>query len=298
MSDTREILEGGELPALLSPGLQLQAARERAGWTQERLAAELCLPVGRLRALESDDHAAFGGVVFVRGYLRKAATLLGVPPSELVAAYEACCNTPRPADVLPTPLPGVSPRRGVPGWVAPAGGLAGVVAVLGVTWWLVPIAPSGGAMATHDPAPAALEFNVAEGPAFALPVVVAPEDDEDGAIEQATAAEATHAPAEDGPAIAAVEYVEAALPAPGTVELRFEFSEDCWLEVHDAEGRRLAYRLHRAGDVSRLRGKAPVEVFLGNAGGARLLVDGAPLALRPAASRDGTARLTVGGGAG
>jgi cytoskeleton protein RodZ len=39
-------------------------------------------------------------------------------------------------------------------------------------------------------------------------------------------------------------------------------------------------------------------VFLGNAEGVRLTVDGAPIAVRPAARRDGTARLTVGGGAG
>jgi cytoskeleton protein RodZ len=82
------------------------------------------------------------------------------------------------------------------------------------------------------------------------------------------------------------------------VELRFEFSEDCWLEVTDADERRLAYRLYRAGDVARLRGKAPVAVFLGNAEGVRLTVDGSAIAVRPAARRDGTARLTVGGGAG
>ena len=87
-------------------------------------------------------------------------------------------------------------------------------------------------------------------------------------------------------------------PSGQRAELRFEFSEDCWLEVTDADEDRLAYRLYRAGDVARLRGKAPLQVFLGNAEGVRLTVNGAPIAVRPAARRDGTARLTVGGGAG
>jgi cytoskeleton protein RodZ len=95
-----------------------------------------------------------------------------------------------------------------------------------------------------------------------------------------------------------IETPEAAAPLPGTAELRFEFSEDCWLEVTDADDRKLAYRLYRAGDVTRLRGKAPMAVFLGNSEGVRLTVDGAPIAVRPASRRDGTARLTVGGGAG
>lgn len=310
MSDASETLVRGEPPALLSPGLQLQAARERAGWTEERLAAELCLPVDRLRALERDEHAAFGGVVFVRGYLRRAATLLGMSPNALVAAFEACCDTTRPAEVLPAPLPGRPPRRGPPGWLAPAGGLVAAAGVVAVTWWLLPVLQHGMAPTANGPsptAPAALEFKLAEEPPTATPGVAALEPasveatgESVGELADGSAADAGAgpAPSEAVTALAAVEYVEPVVPVPGTVELRFEFTEDCWLEVHDADGRRLAYRLHRAGDVSRLRGKAPVEVFLGNANGARLSVDGAPLALRPAASREGTARLTVGGGAG
>jgi cytoskeleton protein RodZ len=48
------------------------------GGREQRLAAELCLPMDRLAALERDEHASFGGVVFVRGYLRRAASLLGL----------------------------------------------------------------------------------------------------------------------------------------------------------------------------------------------------------------------------
>lgn len=278
-----------------SPGTQIRAARERAGWSPERLAAELCLPVERLQALEVDDHSAFGGVVFVRGYLRRTAALLGISPEALVAAFERCCDTTRPADLLPALLPGRAPRRGPPGWLAPLSVGAVAVAALGLTWWLLPFDRNGAPVE----APAALEFQVLEEPRLAM-ALEAPQEPR---LAVALEAPGESAPEdfEPTPEPVMVEYQDTAatvLPVPGTVELRFEFIEDCWVEVTDADGRRLAYRLHRAGEVTRLRGKAPASIFLGNAEGARLTVDGAPVALRPAATRAGTARLTVGGGAG
>ena len=293
-----------------SPGEQLRAARERAEWTQERLAAELCLPVERLRALERDEHASFGGVVYVRGYLRRAAGLLGIPPQELIAAYESSCEAANPAEIVPGLPPGQLPRRGPPAWLGPAAGATALAAVIGSTWWL--LGPSGDGASTADsaaPAPAALEFTEPEEPRVAsmdpLPPAAEPAPEPEPAMPRGDAAHdelpalATSSRDAEPPRteVTVVAMQEPAAPPPGTVELRFEFSEDCWLEVVDAEDRQLAYRLHRSGDVARLRGTAPIAVFLGNADGARLTVDGTAVPVRPA-RRDGTARLTVGGGAG
>jgi cytoskeleton protein RodZ len=294
----------------LSPGEQLRAARERAGWPPERLAAELCLPLARLHALEQDQHDSFGGVVFVRGYLRRAALLLGIPPQELIAAFEACCNGTTPADIQPGPVPGLPPRRGVPGWTGPLA--IAVVAGIAVasTWWLLGPSPEGVTTAGTGaaPGPAMLEFTTpiaVEAPPGATEEA-APEPVEVAAAPPASATMPASAP-EPEPELRiaetprpAVDIVTAGEPLslpPGTVELRFEFSEDCWLEVTDAADRQLAYRLQQAGDVVRLRGTAPVSVFLGNAEGVRLALDGESVPVRPA-RRDGTARLTVGGGAG
>jgi cytoskeleton protein RodZ len=295
--------QGARRPAPISPGEQLRAARERAGWRAETLAAELCLPLERLRALERDEHASFGGAVFVRGYLRRAALLLGLSPQELLGAYEALCEAARPTEVLPSLPPGRIPS-GAPAWGGRlAGGAAIVVAVVS-TWWLM--GPSdeeaGTADATATRAPAALEFTAAEEAPVdrtpLLPQLVPVLREVEPVAEEATAAvEAPQLPEAHRPETSLVDVLEPALPRPGTVELRFEFSEDCWLEVTDAEDRRLAYRLHRAGDVVRLRGTAPVSLFLGNAEGVRLTMDGTAVPLRPA-RRDGTARLTLGGGAG
>jgi cytoskeleton protein RodZ len=323
-------------PTSPTPGEVLRAAREKAGWTPERLAAELGLPIARLRALEADEHESFGGVVFVRGYLRRAALLLGTSPEPLITAYEARCCAARPTEILPGLPPGRLPSRGAPTWLGPAFGLAAAAAFAGGAWWLlgVPAESPPAARVTEAPPTMALELQAPEAesaaPADAAELradartpeagtAAPPPDATAGDLEvvaEAVAPEPAPAPVQ-APAEAGRETVAESLaagdsavqmrvaaepeplaPRPGTVELRLEFTEDCWVEVHDAEESRLAYRLYRAGDVTRLRGVAPVSVFLGNAEGVRLSVDGSAMALRPAARRDGTARFTVGGGAG
>jgi cytoskeleton protein RodZ len=284
------------------PGALLRAARERAGWKAERLAAEMCLPVPRLLELERDEHAGFGGAVFVRGHLRRAAALLRLSPQDLLAAYEATCGGCGPAELRPTQVAGT---RSPIAWLGPLSGVTAVAALMaGGWWWLAPEldlpARVGAASAV---AGASLEFIVPE-PQPSVPRI-ALQDAASAPVAGGTAEEVPIAATEFGlslPGAAEMPDVtqdpEPALAAPGTVELRFAFTEDCWLEVSDADGERIAYRLYHPGEVARLRGKAPMRVFLGNADAVQLTVDGAAMAVRPASRRDGTARLTVGGGAG
>ncbi len=301
-------------------GERLRRGREQSGWTLERLAGELCLPVDRLRALEADDFAGFGGAVFVRGYLRRAAAVLGLSPAEVIASYESVSGTARPADIVPELPPGRPPRRGLPEWTGTAAGAAAVVCAIAVTWWFMKPATTPEPLAEAPPpatAPATLDLPeaVAESAAETIPELGPAPQPDVAAVEESVAAE-TSGPAASTPAqeVAAAPAAQnalqapvadtpaeegaAALQLPVTVELRFEFDEDCWVEITDARGTRLAYRLYRAGDVSRLRGVAPIDVLLGNAEGVRLTVDDTPVAVRPASRRDGTARLTVGGGTG
>ncbi|HRP86674.1 MAG TPA: DUF4115 domain-containing protein, partial [Gammaproteobacteria bacterium] len=195
------------------------------------------------------------------------------------------------------------PRRGAPGWLGPATGVAVVIAAAAGSWWMVNPGQDAPQLAdsSNDSSTAGLEFLAQPAPETSPAQIVVADhaltrDATPQVVDQATAPPPAEQPASTAPRV--VQAPEPPLPPPGTAELRFEFSEDCWLEVTDADDGRLAYRLYRAGDVARLRGKAPLQVFLGNAEGVRLTVNGAPIAVRPAARRDGTARLTVGGGAG
>jgi cytoskeleton protein RodZ len=78
------------------------------------------------------------------------------------------------------------------------------------------------------------------------------------------------------------------------VTIEFTFLEDCWLEATDARGARLFYGLGQSRAVRRVTGEPPIDIFLGNANGVALTVDGVPYAV-PARDRRGLARFLVDG---
>ena len=310
--------EGPVADEATSPGARLKAVREKTGWTRKSFAAELKLTPERLEQLESDDFAAFGPPVFVRGYLRRCATLLEIPPNEILELYEAVAGANAPPVEIGLP-PGRPPRADRSGLIGSAMAVAAIAAVLAGGWWF--FGPSGGEPVARRPAqeelapltieppeaestPIEEDPSVAEAPPAREPAPASPETESSAASAQVPVTEPDAADtvedalAAAGPASPAVVPVETPVIPAGQADIRVELLEDCWLEIIDAEGRRLAYRLGRAGEVTRVRGTAPVSVFLGNAEGVELTVDGEPVAVRPAARRDGTARLTVGGGAG
>lgn len=61
---------------------------------------------------------------------------------------------------------------------------------------------------------------------------------------------------------------------PGLRDVQFQFSKDCWIEVRDADGRKILASMGRAGETKSIHAKAPLAVMLGNARGVAILVDG------------------------
>lgn len=76
--------------------------------------------------------------------------------------------------------------------------------------------------------------------------------------------------------------------------LTFQFSANCWLEVTDANGKRLAYQMAGAGQQVTLQGQLPLKVVLGDPSVVQLSRDGQPVDL--SAYQSGrAARLTFTG---
>ena len=79
----------------------------------------------------------------------------------------------------------------------------------------------------------------------------------------------------------------------GSDRLSFEFSDDCWVEVKSATGRRLYSNLSVAGRTLSLVGQGPFRILLGYAPGARMSFNGEPVSLVPH-TRNNVATLVVG----
>src|SRR5690606_1122775 len=87
----------------------------------------------------------------------------------------------------------------------------------------------------------------------------------------------------------ATAEVEAIVPAIQNQQaapldrLALAFTEECWLEVSDAQGDVLATELQRPGSRLSLQGIAPFEVKLGNAAAASISFNDEPVTIAPPA---------------
>ncbi len=73
---------------LAPPGSVLRDARQNRGWSEEDVAAQLNLLASQVVALESNDYSRFNAELFVKGFLRRYADLLGINAEPLLADCE------------------------------------------------------------------------------------------------------------------------------------------------------------------------------------------------------------------
>ncbi len=79
--------------------------------------------------------------------------------------------------------------------------------------------------------------------------------------------------------------------AGGESEMRFSFSDECWVEITDGVGARVYADLNRAGDLMTVYGTAPFDVLLGRASAVEMEVDKKSINLDRFATSESTARV-------
>ncbi len=84
----------------MSIGERLSAARKEHMLTVESVAEELKLDVSVIEAMERDDKSALPAAIFVQGYLRLYARLVGLPEDQLVRDYADSSGEPPPLTVV------------------------------------------------------------------------------------------------------------------------------------------------------------------------------------------------------
>lgn len=114
---------------------------------------------------------------------------------------------------------------------------------------------------------------------------------ESAALETNTSAEPAPTSNEAAEAELAAKIVEKVVRPLD--QLEFFFSDECWLEVTDANGDILAATLYQDGETAQLAGVAPFDVMMGNARATQLQLNGEAVKLNPQSNRK-TLRLTVG----
>jgi cytoskeleton protein RodZ len=256
--------------------------------------------------------------VYAKGHLKKYASILGLPAAEILTAFGSDAPPAAAKTVLPSSvrLSTSAPAAANLPW--PQLAAAAMIALLigGVLWWRPwhqrsTVPPARGASSAQPSAASVAEMAPArapEGPSA-----------ETGSSHTATTggADAADAPAPAAPgALAAAGSADApaAMPAvpsksagsgvaanetdaargTGRARLRLSFSADSWVDVHDAEGRRVFAGSGRANSVKTIAGLAPLRVYLGFASGVQLQLNDRAVAIGPQFVTGDVARFEAG----
>ncbi len=316
---------------LAGPGEQLLEARERAGVSPREMADRLNWLPAHLIAIEQNRFDDLRSQAFVRGYLRAYARALELNEDAIVGLYNA--RTPEAAQAERDAI--AVRRGEGPGstnsvlWIVLGCLFAALLVVM--VWWKQQPSSPGGDTDAEASAGSAVDISAENAAAQELlestesdagdGLLQTVEDDSGAAATLVTDAEVNTANAVTDPSrsaeSASLEGVAAvggemndagsadgdqlaAEQAPFAADnidnmLRFQFSDECWLEVKDGSGILIYSDLKQAGDTLSLRGDPPFQIVAGNAAAVALTYRGQPVPVTAPPGRN-KARVTVGTG--
>ena len=250
-----------------SAGAMLHAERRRQSFSVGDVSRHLKLSVRQVEALERDEYKSFGGPVFVHGFLRNYAKLLGLDPSQLIQAADRKLAEQRPppavkqhSEVAPQSVTiGDSPQKSIAPVILVAAIL--IAAILGWTY-----------------------LREEEPPPESVPVAEMSEQLVADTASEAETILMTEPGAEIGPDTPETRVTpESAAPraqiADGVVVLVFR--QESWVEITDRYGVVIYTELAPQGVSRQVRGKPPMSVVIGNATGVDLIYNDKSIDLGP-----------------
>lgn len=294
-----------------NPGAHLRSIREQRGLSLHQVAVELHVSDFIIEALERDDYAVLGGAVFVRGHLRNYARTLGVAESEVLSLYDQAQNKLAAPTLVTQHTGGVSPKTREWYMRAATGGVLLVLVILAVSWWQrrpeeraestvgqVQTAPLPAAGSTTLPTVADVSSTQSAGQQDAVrlstPLAPAPVKAASAPAPRVQHEEHKPAPTPVPTVVPTRQVIAGAGDAASLTHAKFNLDSASWIEVYDATGKRLYYDLAPAGDTLDLSGAGPLQVFLGNAPGVTIELNGAPFDVKTYSRADNTARFKLG----
>jgi cytoskeleton protein RodZ len=294
-------------------GASLKAAREARNMAVADVAAKLKLTSRQIEALEEEDLGHLPSEVFVRGFVRNYARLVGLEPDSLITPVDAQAEV---SETITAPSAGLDVgSSGIRRWVVYPliGAAVFLVLVAGLYHWL----RQGEDMLITTPPELATPAPVIAPPPA---VVVTPAAEADAPADTASVITPlalpnnSTSPVSDtvvppggvttAPTPAASASIKPAAPEAiaspaksetniktGPRSMRFEPSQDAWIQVVDSKGSRFS-KLVRAGSAESFSGEPPFRLVVGEAALVKLTYNGHSIDLTPFIGQK-VARLTL-----
>jgi cytoskeleton protein RodZ len=237
------------------------------------VARHLKLTPAQVEALEEGAYERLPGRVFVRGFLRNYAKLLGVDPQPLLRRIEHEMPQPRVVQEAPHQHEAVMPT-GEKSRVPLYGGIIAIVIAALAAYefgFNAPPATEGEtAVTAAAPAPATDPSAAPDTPAAAVQAKPQPPGIASASLPSPGPAGAGGAPLDPALSASAAQGQRAPAPRPGERELHFRFEMESWVEIRDRNDRVIFSKLNRAGAEERVSGTPPLKLVVGNARGVKL----------------------------
>ncbi len=311
-----------------SVGELLRAARESAGFSLGDIANRLRMGIKQIDAIERADYAALPQGIFLRGFIRNYAKVVGIDVDDALATLErthrdglavAATRVVAPTAAAPLNMQSRGDMFATP--KARAAIVAGVIVLLAAAiwyWWefVRPHLADGGR-------PRQAESVAQTQTSQPLPVLqpavgnVEPPAGVAATAPEKVGADAGNAglpppsivppvlPAESSRPVTAPAPAPVSAPAPAEAAkavrragdnglIGFTFSGQSWVEVLDGNGRSILSRRYNAGEVDEISGRGPFSVVVGNASVTRMAYNGREFDLTPHTRPNSTvARVNV-----
>jgi cytoskeleton protein RodZ len=288
-------------------GALLLRERRRQGLSLGDISRQLKLSVRQVEALERDDYSGYKGPVFIHGFIRNYAKLLGLDPEPLIRATDLMLNPPRVQAAALREPERSGPARIDQGrhWSRPAVVtlvVVGIAMSVYISTRRVPdAARSLASVATRDrPEPASkmvaeartgtdADARAETKPEVESAVKPTPKPEAKPETKTESKSRTIAEPAARGSA----EPVGAiATESSGRVTVRMIFEEESWVEIKDRNGNTIFGQLNPAGSRRSVSGEPPLSVVVGHSAGVLMFLGDKSIDLKPHTRVD-VARLTL-----
>ena len=280
---------------VILPGDMLRQAREKLGYSQKDVASRLRLRLSVVSDIEDNHFEEAQLATFTRGYVRSYAKFVGLDEAEVLAKLDQQGHA-QPQEQEMQSFSRRTKREAHDNRIMRLTWVLGALFV-GLTgiWWWQSLQMTPEAELTAAPAEVqALDESIANAGNGAstttLTAVTEPGAEDTASVVTTVEAEPVQLPeiepepqasfedsftepqelAEtdvDSADSLAAEQLSDVVSEEETVvassDLELSFSGDCWIDIRDANGRRLDTGIKKAGDVLKLDGNEPFRVVLG-----------------------------------
>ncbi|MEI6894995.1 MAG: RodZ domain-containing protein [Colwellia sp.] len=262
-----------------SPGVMLSEARKGLSLSQEHIANKLKFNIAFVNNIEQDRFSPTMPATFIRGYLVNYAKLVDVDVEDVLASYDALniATTPRSEMLSFSREISKQAEHSRVMWLSYF--IMAVLVGLTVLWWLQESKPQEQNSLSFVASTALV--NTEDNKSLMVEKSTAPTDvttakgqaNNNLNKNETNAAVVIENSTEQGAGQAQVNHIDessnllisdALEPAVLTMSTAvFTFKGDCWVNIHDATGRRIAWGVKEAGYVMTIQGLAPLRITVG-----------------------------------